>query len=107
MSDDIQILPREVKQRLDSGAKMLLVDIRQEWEHKTCRIEGATLVPLETMASQMSLFEVAAEVVVYCHHGVRSLNAVVWLRQQGIAARSMAGGIARWSEEIDPSVPRY
>jgi adenylyltransferase/sulfurtransferase len=107
MTDDIQILPREVKQRLERGDKMLLVDIRQEWEHKTCRIEGSTLVPMETMASSMPLFEAAEEVVVYCHHGVRSLNAVVWLRQQGIAARSMAGGIARWSEEIDPSVLRY
>jgi rhodanese-related sulfurtransferase len=107
MTDDIQILPREVKQRLDRGDKMLLVDIRQEWEHKTCCIEGATLVPMETMACSLPLFEAAEEVVVYCHHGVRSLNAVVWLRQQGIAARSMAGGIARWSEEIDPSVPRY
>ncbi len=107
MTDDIQILPQEVKQRLDSSAKMFLVDIRQEWEHKTCRIEGATLVPMETMASQLALFEAADEIVLYCHHGVRSLNAAVWLRQQGIAARSMSGGIARWAEEIDPSVPRY
>jgi len=107
MTDDLQINPREVKQRLDSGAKMLLVDIRQEWEHKTCRIEGATLVPMETMASQLSLFQAANEVVLYCHHGVRSLNAALMLRQQGIAARSMSGGIARWSEEIDPSVPKY
>jgi len=107
MTEDIHILPREVKQRLDTGAKMLLVDIRQEWEHKTCRIEGATLVPMETMSAHLPLFEAAEEIVVYCHHGVRSLNAVVWLRQLGIAARSMSGGIARWSEEIDPSVPRY
>jgi len=107
MTDDIQILPREVKQRLDSGDKMLLVDIRQEWEHKTCRIEGATLVPMETMGAHLPLFEAAEEVVLYCHHGVRSLNAALMLRQQGIAARSMSGGIARWSEEIDPSVPKY
>ena len=107
MTDDIQILPLEVKRRLDSGAKMLLVDIRQEWEHKTCRIEGATLVPMETMGAHLPLFEAAEEVVLYCHHGVRSLNAALMLRQQGIAARSMSGGIARWSEEIDPSVPKY
>ncbi len=107
MTDDIQISPGDVKQRIDSGAKMLLVDVRQEWEHRTCRIEGATLVPMETMDSQLPLFAAAEEVVLYCHHGVRSLNAAVWLRQQGIAARSMSGGIARWSEEIDPGVPRY
>jgi len=96
-----------VKQRLDCGAKMLLVDIRQEWEHKTCRIEGSKFVPMETMGAHLPLFEAAEEVILYCHHGVRSLNAVLWLRQQGIGARSMTGGIARWSEEIDPSVPRY
>lgn len=107
MTDDLQIDPREVKRRLDSGDKMLLVDIRQEWEHKTCCIEGATLIPMETMAASLQLFEAAQDVVLYCHHGVRSLNAVMWLRQQGVVACSMAGGIARWSEEIDPSVPRY
>jgi rhodanese-related sulfurtransferase len=107
MTDDLQIDPREVKRRLDSGDKMLLVDIRQEWEHKTCRIEGATLVPMETMAASLPLFAAAEDVVLYCHHGVRSLNAALWLRQQGIAARSMSGGISRWSDEVDPSVPRY
>ena len=107
MTDDLQIDPREVKRHLDSGEKMFLVDIRQEWEHKTCRIEGATLVPMETMGSHLPLFSSAENVVLYCHHGVRSLNAVLWLREQGIAARSMAGGISRWSEEIDQSVPKY
>ena len=107
MLDNFEISPRDVKQLLEGGATFLLVDVRQDWEHQLCRIEGATLVPLHTIESSLPLFEGAREVVVYCHHGVRSLNAVVWLRQQGIAARSMSGGIARWAEEIDPSVPRY
>ena len=107
MTDNFEISPRDVKQRLDNGDKIFLVDVRQNWEHQLCRIEGATLVPLHTIESSLALFDDAKEVVVYCHHGVRSLNAVVWLHQQGISARSMSGGIARWSEEIDPSVPRY
>jgi adenylyltransferase/sulfurtransferase len=107
MTDNFEISPRDVKQRLDQGEKIFLVDVRQDWEHQHCRIEGSTLVPLQTIESSLALFEGAKEVVVYCHHGMRSLNAVVWLRQQGIPARSMSGGIARWSEEIDPTVPRY
>jgi len=48
-----------------------------------------------------------APVVVYCHHGMRSLNVTGWLRRQGIEAQSLRGGIDRWSFEIDPAVPRY
>ena len=65
-------------------------------------------MPLGTLPASLALFEEAGEIVVYCHHGVRSLNAVAWLRAQGIeGARSMAGGIERWSAEVDPAVPRY
>ena len=106
--DDLQIDPREVKQRLDRGDKFLLVDVREPWEHDLCRLPGAKLVPLGAVASSLAVFEQADEVVIYCHHGKRSLDATVWLRQQGVeGARSMAGGIERWSVEIDPKVPRY
>lgn len=106
--DDLQIEPREVKQRLDRGEKFLLVDVRESWEFDVCRLPGAKLVPLGSVASSLALFDEAEEVVIYCHHGRRSLDAAVWLRQQGVeGARSMAGGIERWSAEIDPSVPRY
>ena len=107
MTDNMEITPREVKERLDRGDTFLLVDCRQEWEHQLCRIEGAKLVPLNTLPTSLGAFDGAGEVVVYCHHGRRSLDAVVYLRQQGVNARSMMGGIERWSAEIDPSVPRY
>jgi adenylyltransferase/sulfurtransferase len=107
MTDDLQITPREVKERLDRGDALLLVDCRQEWEHQLCRIEGAKLVPLNALPHALDAFDGAEEVVVYCHHGRRSLDAVVYLRQQGVNARSMMGGIERWSAEIDPTVPRY
>ena len=108
MTDDLQIEPCEVKQRLESGEKLLLVDVREQWEYDLCRLPGAKLVPLGTLPSNLSVFEQASEVIVYCHHGRRSLDATVWLRQQGVeSARSMAGGIERWSREVDPSVPRY
>jgi adenylyltransferase/sulfurtransferase len=106
--DDIQIEPREVKQRLDRGDKLLLVDVREQWEFDACRIEGAKLVPLRTLPSNLAAFDGAEDVVVYCHHGMRSLDAAAFLRSQGVEkARSMSGGIERWSTEIDPAVPRY
>ena len=106
--DAIQIEPHEVKRRLEAGERLLLVDVREPWEHGICRLPGAKLVPLGTVPSSLAVFEQADEVVIYCHHGMRSLDAAAWLRQQGVAgARSMAGGIERWSREVDPSIPRY
>jgi adenylyltransferase/sulfurtransferase len=106
--DDIQIAPQELKQKLDQAAKVLVVDVREPWEAQVCTIEGAKLVPLNTLPANMALFAEAEEIVIYCHHGMRSLNAAAWLRSQGIdGARSLTGGIERWSTEIDPRVARY
>jgi len=106
--DDLQISPRDVKHRLDRGDNFLLVDVREPWENQHCSIHGSTLVPLRTIADNLALFEGATEVVLYCHHGIRSLNAAVLLRQQGVVGvRSMTGGIERWALDIDPGVPRY
>ena len=106
--DELEIQPQEVKQRLERGEKFMLVDVRNDWEHEICRIEGAELMPLSDLTTHLPKMEAAEDVVLYCHHGRRSLDAVAWLRGQGVAqARSMAGGIERWSLEIDPKVPRY
>jgi rhodanese-related sulfurtransferase len=107
--DDLQISAKEVSERIARGEKLLLVDVREPWECELCKIPGAKLIPLGTIpASLNTLLDVDDEVVCYCHHGIRSLDAAVWLRQQGIEnAKSMAGGIERWSVEVDPSVPRY
>jgi rhodanese-related sulfurtransferase len=106
--DDIQIAPQELKQKLDRSAKLVLVDVREPWETQLGVIAGAKLVPLNMLPNNMALFNEAEEVVIYCHHGMRSLNAAAWLRSQGVdGARSLTGGIERWSTEIDPKVPRY
>jgi adenylyltransferase/sulfurtransferase len=106
--ENLEIHPKDVKARLERGEKFLLVDVRQQWEFDLCRIDGAKLVPLNALSSNLTELAAADDVVVYCHHGKRSLDAVVFLRQQGVdGARSMAGGIERWATEIDPKVPRY
>jgi len=106
--DILEITPLEVRQMFDRLDDFLLVDCREPWEFQTCRIEGAQLIPMGTIPAHLPELDAAKDVVVYCHHGRRSLDVVAWLRGQGVeGARSMAGGIERWSREIDTSVPRY
>ena len=112
MADDlfanIEITPREVKSMMERGEKFLFVDVREKWEFETSGIEGAVLVPMREISSNLTKFEEADNIVLFCHHGIRSLDAAAWLRSQEIpGAKSMAGGIDRWSAEIDANVPRY
>ncbi len=106
--EEIQIAPAEMKARMDRGENLVLVDVREPWEYQLCRIEGAKLVPLGSLAANVNGLLGVDEVICYCHHGVRSFDAATWLRFQGIEkAKSLAGGIERWSMEIDSQVPRY
>jgi len=105
---ELEITPAELKRRLDAGENLLLVDVREQWEHDVCRIEGAQLIPMRTIPASLQRLDVEDPVICYCHHGMRSLDVAVWLQKQGVeSARSLAGGIERWSAEIDPKVPRY
>jgi rhodanese-related sulfurtransferase len=106
-----EITPQEVHRRLLTGEKLALIDVREPGEFQLARIAGAELIPMRTVPAELSRLDARAEdspLIVFCHHGVRSLNVVDWLREQGVdACQSMAGGIDRWSLEIDPSIPRY
>jgi rhodanese-related sulfurtransferase len=107
----LEITPQEVKQRSEAGEKLVLIDVREPGEFQLARIQGAELIPVRNVPAELQRLEALADegaLVVYCHHGVRSLNVVNWLREQGLGGcQSMAGGIDRWSLEIDASVPRY
>ena len=105
--NELIIEPREVHDMIQKSAKFLLLDCREPWEFQTARIEGATLIPMRQVPQQLDNIPKDQLVVVYCHAGVRSFNVASWLKQQGVNAVSMSGGIDRWSQEIDPSVPRY
>jgi len=104
---EIEIAPQEVDQMRKSGADVVLIDVREPWEHSTARIEGSTLIPMRQVQERVSEIPTDKPVVVHCHHGGRSLQVVRWLRQNGIEAHNMTGGIDRWSVEVDPNVPRY
>ncbi len=108
--DPLQISVIETKRRLDA-AEIVLVDCREPAEYAIAAIAGAALIPMNTVPANLQQIEAmsdAAGVVVYCHHGVRSLNVVNWLRQQGVPnVQSMEGGIDAWSVLVDPAVARY
>ena len=105
----LQITPVEVKQRLDAGEKLRLLDVRETFEYRQAHIEGSELIPMRGVRQALPSFEEnEAPLIVFCHHGMRSLQVVNWLREQGVErCSSMEGGIDRWSLEIDPAVPRY
>ena len=103
----LEISPQEVKARLDQGGSIALIDVREPMEHAAASIDGA----MRSVPGELAALEARAEeatLIVICHHGVRSLNVVHWLRGQGVeACQSMAGGIDAWSLHVDPNVPRY
>jgi rhodanese-related sulfurtransferase len=95
---------------LKSENPPLLIDCRELNEYTHCRIDGATLVPLSNFMGPAEVEFSSGDVpaIIYCHHGVRSLNAVFYLREQGFThTYSMAGGIDQWSLLIDQDVARY
>lgn len=101
---------QQCRDLLLSDTPPLLIDCRELNEYSFCRIEGSTLVPLSNfMGTAEAEFPSAdTPAIIYCHHGVRSLNAVFYLREQGFTHTfSMRGGIDHWSLDIDPSVARY
>ena len=105
-----EVTPQWVHQRRDDGDNLVLIDCRTELEFGLVRIEGSLLWPLADLAGRLDEIESLSDkkLVVYCHHGYRSRQMVSMLRQMGVEdVKSMAGGIDRWSLQIDPSVPRY
>lgn len=105
--DKLTIEPAEVRDMRQKGVQFFLLDCREPWEYQTAHIEGATLIPMRQIPRKLNDIPKDVPVVVYCHAGVRSFNAASWLKQQGVDALSMNGGIDEWSKEIDPKVPRY
>ncbi len=108
MEPPAEITPADASQRLAAGWTPVLLDVREEWEWQRARLEGATLLPMSALASRRGELDARGEYLVYCHHGVRSAAVTAWLREQGFSrVTNLAGGIDRWSQEVDARVPRY
>ncbi|MCP3978106.1 MAG: molybdopterin-synthase adenylyltransferase MoeB [bacterium] len=105
---EAEIDVHELQRRLSGDEPPLLLDVRTPEEWQICRLEGATLVPLQELAERHGEIDRAREVVVYCHKGGRSAMAVRLLQEQGFTnAINLAGGIEAWARLIDPETPRY
>ena len=103
-----EITPAELAGRLARGDDVDIIDVREPHEWEIARIPGARLVPLGTLVEALSSLDSARELVLYCKSGARSARAVQQLQAAGFRkVASLTGGIARWSDEVDPTVPRY
>ena len=102
------ITPKELKTRLDEREKLVLLDVREQWEYNLAKIEGSVLIPLATLPGSLEKLDPQAEIIAYCHHGMRSADATAFLLQQGFSnVKNLIGGIDAWSLQVDVSVPRY
>ena len=103
-----EITPREVKKMMDEKQPFVLIDVREPHEFQICRIPGSTLIPLGEVPKRMHELDSAGEIVVHCRSGQRSARAVEFLMKAGFRKiYNLKGGILAWSDQVDPSVPKY
>ena len=103
-----EISPQELKTRLAGPDRPLLLDVRQDWETRLCRLEHAVHIPIEEIELRTGELDAKHEIVVYCHQGVRSAAVAEYLRQLGFGnVRNLTGGLDLWARTVDPTMPRY
>jgi rhodanese-related sulfurtransferase len=102
------ITPSQLSERMRGHEPPLVVDVREPEEYELSRVEFARLLPLSLFNEWAASLDPERETVFICHHGVRSAQVCAFLSRQGFAKlHNLAGGIDRWSTDVDPSVPRY
>ncbi len=103
-----EIGPAELKARLGLDDEPLLLDVREVWEVELACLPGAANIPMGEIPSRLCELDAGREIVVVCHHGIRSAQVAVYLARQGFErVLNLRGGIDAWSREADASVPRY
>ena len=103
-----EITPADLKKALDSGENIFVLDVREPHEYDIASIDGTTLIPLGQLAQRVDELDSTADIVVHCKSGMRSAKAQKILKDMGFSrVRNLTGGILRWSDEVDPSVPKY
>jgi adenylyltransferase/sulfurtransferase len=108
VGSEYEITPLELKARIDRGDEFVLVDVREPEEYAIARIPGSRLIPLRTVPERINELSSADDIVVHCRSGVRSAQAVDFMKQAGYRrVKNLVGGILRWSDDVDPAVPKY
>jgi rhodanese-related sulfurtransferase len=103
-----EMTPKELKARLDRGQPPILLDVRQDWETRLCRLENAVHIPIEEIELRTEELDPKSEIVVYCHQGVRSAAVAEYLRTLGFGnVKNLAGGLDSWARTVDPTMRRY
>ncbi|CAN5776069.1 hypothetical protein BH20ACI4_BH20ACI4_04420 [soil metagenome] len=104
-----QITATQLREKMDAGEDIQLIDVRQPDEHDFANIEGAKLIPLGEIVKRMDEIDENRETVVHCKAGGRSAKAIQALQQAGFKGdlKNLAGGIIAWSNDVDPKVPKY
>ena len=103
-----QLTVAEVAARRLAGDQFIMLDVREKEELSLASITGVTHIPLGDIPSQLPTLDPEREYVIFCHHGVRSMNVALFLKEQDFDhVNNMRGGIEAWSLHVDPSVPRY
>ncbi len=104
----IEVDVDEVSRRVETGEQFMLLDVREPQELAVCAIEGHTHIPMQQIPSRLDELPTDRPIVVLCHHGGRSMQVTMFLRQQGFEnVTNMAGGIDHWAQQIDPGLARY
>lgn len=100
--------PVQLKEHLDSGARPLLLDVREPWEFQVCAIEGSQLTPMRTIPQAAQDLDPAREIVVICHHGIRSRQVAYYLERAGFqSVVNLEGGVDAWARDVDPHMATY
>lgn len=105
-----QVRPAELKAWLDDPQrdKPMLLDVREHWEFERCHIEGAELMPMGSIPASYGRIDPQREVVVICHHGVRSFHVARFLEHNGFSnVINLTGGVDAWAKEVDPKMAVY
>jgi rhodanese-related sulfurtransferase len=98
----------EVAARRQAGTPLAILDVREPWETSICAIEGSVFIPLSTLPESLDRVPQEIPLAVVCHHGVRSMHAVMWLREQGFDnAVNLQGGVDAWARCVDPNMATY
>jgi adenylyltransferase/sulfurtransferase len=103
-----EITAQELKTRLERSERPLLLDVRQDWETRLCRLDNAVHIPIEEIELRVEELDPNDEIVVYCHQGVRSAAVAEYLRSLGFKdVKNLAGGLDSWARTVDPGMRRY
>ena len=103
-----QLKASELKERLDRGEKLVILDVREPGEISTASLPGTLNIPMREIPSRFEELPKDKELVVMCHHGMRSMQVAGFLSQRGFEnLHNLSGGIDAWSREVDPKVPLY